>query len=213
LLLEDSAYGRAVSDDAALLEPAVTLIRELPYAMRQEPVDPNSVTIMDGAADPFITELLKTQTGLLPLTTTMATSFGTLTTTMTARTLPPVSVEQPAPSERRRDRVSDDIGADLLPVFLDEAQALSPEAAFCLRQLRADAADPEAAPSLKRILHTLKGSARMAGAMIAGELAHSMETRIESLESSGALAGAIDELQGARSIVSTHCSISFGKDR
>ena len=40
LLLEDSAYGRAVSDDAALLEPAVTLIRELPYAMRQEPVDP-----------------------------------------------------------------------------------------------------------------------------------------------------------------------------
>jgi len=53
----------------------------------------------------------------------------------------------------------------------------------------------------------------MAGAMIAGELAHSMETRIESLESSGALAGAIDELQGARSIVSTHCSISFGKDR
>jgi chemosensory pili system protein ChpA (sensor histidine kinase/response regulator) len=35
----------------------------------------------------------------------------------------------------------------------------------------------------------------MAGAMVAGELAHGMETRVEALEISGGLAGSLDELQ------------------
>ena len=34
--------------------------------------------------------------------------------------------------------------------------------------------------ALERLLHTFKGSARMAGAMALGEVAHHMETRIES---------------------------------
>ncbi|MBL8482341.1 MAG: response regulator, partial [Rhodocyclaceae bacterium] len=40
--------------------------------------------------------------------------------------------------------------------------------------------DPDAARQMLRLLHTIKGSARMAGAMSFGELIHAMEGRVES---------------------------------
>ena len=41
------------------------------------------------------------------------------------------------------------------------------------------AADETAANGLMRLLHTIKGSARMAGAMRFGQMVHDMETRVE----------------------------------
>jgi hypothetical protein len=143
--LFDGAVTHLQQTTAELLpsdDLGVTLIRELPYAVPEIDREPSSITLFDA---PAVTQFLQTPTQLL--STTMATSFGTLSATMTARTIPPVSVEQPAPPERRRDRIGDDIDTELLPVFLDEAQGLTPEVASCLRQLRADAADVEAARS------------------------------------------------------------------
>jgi chemosensory pili system protein ChpA (sensor histidine kinase/response regulator) len=81
----------------------------------------------------------------------------------------------------------DDIDGQLLPVFIEEAQQLVPEIGSDLREWKANPSDTMISQSLRRSLHTLKGSARMAGAIRLGELCHSMESRIESALESGAL--------------------------
>jgi chemosensory pili system protein ChpA (sensor histidine kinase/response regulator) len=74
--------------------------------------------------------------------------------------------------------VSDDVDGQVLPIFLEEAADLFPSAGEQLRSWRKKPSDLETASALKRTLHTFKGSARMAGAMRLGELAHLMESRL-----------------------------------
>ena len=83
--------------------------------------------------------------------------------------------EQPAAS-----RLRDELDAELLEVFLAEAAELLPSVATNLRGLASNPNDGELARDLMRKLHTVKGSARMAGAMRLGEAVHEMETRIEA---------------------------------
>ena len=80
--------------------------------------------------------------------------------------------------DRRRNRLQDDIDLNLLPVFLDEASDLGPRIGQELRDWRAAPAERALPRSIARLLHTFKGSARMAGAMALGELTHSMEERV-----------------------------------
>src|ERR1700691_4464958 len=89
--------------------------------------------------------------------------------------------------ERRRVRIHDDIDQQLLPIFLEEAQDLVPQIGNDLRDWRTNPQDLNVAHSLQRLLHTFKGSARMAGAMGLGELTHNMETRIENAVETGVL--------------------------
>jgi chemosensory pili system protein ChpA (sensor histidine kinase/response regulator) len=74
--------------------------------------------------------------------------------------------------------VRDELDAELLAIFLAEADELLPRIGESLRHWRA--APDEAAPrhALQRALHTLKGSARMAGALVLGEAAHDLESRL-----------------------------------
>jgi len=97
---------------------------------------------------------------------------------------------QPAePAGGREKRVMrDDIDPQLLPIFLEEAQQLLPLIGSDLRDWKADPADARVQQSLQRALHTLKGSARMAGAIRLGELTHIMESRIEAAIDAQALA-------------------------
>ena len=83
--------------------------------------------------------------------------------------------EQPAAS-----RLRDEIDTELLQVFLTEAAELMPSVATNLRGLESNPNDGELARDLMRKLHTVKGSARMAGAMRLGEAVHEMETRMEA---------------------------------
>ena len=107
---------------------------------------------------------------------------------------PPAPLAPPDGREKRR--MHDDIDGQLLPVFLEEAQQLVPEIGADLREWKANPADAKATQSLRRSLHTLKGSARMAGAIRLGELCHLMESRIESaLEASELPAGLFEELE------------------
>ncbi len=92
---------------------------------------------------------------------------------------PAVEVEE-IPLERRTRRLDDDIDTDLLPVFLEEAQELVPAVGHGLRDWRSNPGNAAAGNALQRTLHTLKGSARMCGAMALGELTHHMETRVEN---------------------------------
>src|SRR5205085_6470207 len=73
----------------------------------------------------------------------------------------------------------------LLPIFLEEAQELLPQIGSDIRDWKANLADVNVIQSLQRGLHTLKGSARMAGAIRLGELTHIMESRIEAAMEAG----------------------------
>ncbi|HEX8979599.1 MAG TPA: Hpt domain-containing protein [Parasulfuritortus sp.] len=84
----------------------------------------------------------------------------------------PELVEPAAPSPR------DECDPQLLPIFLAEADELLPRLGESLRQWRARPDDREVCQALQRTLHTLKGSARMAGAMTLGDNTHAMEARI-----------------------------------
>jgi chemosensory pili system protein ChpA (sensor histidine kinase/response regulator) len=74
--------------------------------------------------------------------------------------------------------VRDELDPQLLRVFLEEAQELFPRAGAVLRDWRRAPQQREYALDLRRTLHTLKGGARMAGAMRLGELTHLMESRL-----------------------------------
>lgn len=94
-------------------------------------------------------------------------------------------------------RVRDEIDPDLLEVFLAEAADLLPAAGTVLRGLEENPNDAELARDLMRRLHTVKGSARMAGAMRLGELVHEMETRMEAAMQLSDVPGIIiEDLQG-----------------
>ncbi|AZN37427.1 hybrid sensor histidine kinase/response regulator [Iodobacter ciconiae] len=73
---------------------------------------------------------------------------------------------------------ADDIDEQLLPVFIEEADELMQQISSSLRGLRLPDEVQKESGSLKRLLHTFKGSARMAGAMRMGEVAHQMESRL-----------------------------------
>ena len=75
----------------------------------------------------------------------------------------------------------DELDADLLPVFLEEGRDILPQMGHLLRAWQEQPGSGAMAQPLLRNLHTLKGSARMAGAMELGQHLHDMEARIESL--------------------------------
>jgi chemotaxis protein histidine kinase CheA len=78
------------------------------------------------------------------------------------------------------ETVQDDIDHELLPLFLEEAGELLPQIGETLQVWCAHPDDGQLARKLLRSLHTLKGSARMAGAMRLGEQIHLMEDRMET---------------------------------
>ncbi len=75
--------------------------------------------------------------------------------------------------------LADAIDPDLFPIFEEEAIELMPQLGGALRQWSARPDNRGARDEVLRALHTLKGSARLAGALRMGELAHRMESEIE----------------------------------
>ncbi|MDP2371046.1 Hpt domain-containing protein [Rhodoferax sp.] len=84
----------------------------------------------------------------------------------------------------------DALDADLFPIFEEEALELMPKLGGALRQWAARPDNLGARSEALRVLHTLKGSARLAGANRLGEMTHRMESVIEQL--------GIEFLQGAQ---------------
>jgi chemosensory pili system protein ChpA (sensor histidine kinase/response regulator) len=101
----------------------------------------------------------------------------------------PAYVEQEAAIDRASSeielKISDEIDHDLLPVFLEEGNDLLPMIGQLLRSWQQSPDDDAIPQSILRLMHTVKGSARMAGAMQLGQHTHDMETRIENLMHTG----------------------------
>ncbi|MEW5893857.1 MAG: ATP-binding protein [Pseudomonadota bacterium] len=82
---------------------------------------------------------------------------------------------------RAESSAAQELDLDLLPVFLAEAEELLPRIETGLALLRAGLADLDALRRLQRSLHTLKGTARMTGALALGEAVHRLELRLKAL--------------------------------
>jgi chemosensory pili system protein ChpA (sensor histidine kinase/response regulator) len=87
--------------------------------------------------------------------------------------------------EESESKISDDIDLDLLPVFIEEGNDLLPMVGQLLRSWQQAPEDDAIPQSILRLMHTIKGSARMAGAMTLGQHTHDMEARIENLMHTG----------------------------
>jgi chemosensory pili system protein ChpA (sensor histidine kinase/response regulator) len=119
-----------------------------------------------------------------------------------AADLPPAPQADAAAAEPRAERplaaesaFSDELDPDLLPVFLEEAADLLPQIGNGLRQWQQSPADSAPAQRLLRALHTVKGSARMAGVMRLGQHTHELESQIENMVHAGTTTRvAFDEL-------------------
>jgi chemosensory pili system protein ChpA (sensor histidine kinase/response regulator) len=91
--------------------------------------------------------------------------------------VPEIKLTGPAPVFERRE-VADEIDQQLLPIFLEEADTLVPDTSAQLRAWSEAPGETAGRDALRRNLHTIKGSARMVGAMRLGELTHVMESRV-----------------------------------
>ena len=96
----------------------------------------------------------------------------------------PISNHQPQNLLNDDDiELVDSLDADLFHIFEEEARELLPRIGSSLRQWASNPENFSARSEILRTLHTLKGSARLAGAMRLGELSHRMESEIESMGS------------------------------
>lgn len=77
--------------------------------------------------------------------------------------------------------VADAVDPDLFPIFEEEADELLPRLGAALRQWVEHPHELGARSEVLRVLHTLKGSARLAGALRLGEMAHRTESAVEGL--------------------------------
>ncbi|NML43055.1 response regulator [Ramlibacter sp. G-1-2-2] len=90
--------------------------------------------------------------------------------------------------------VVDAIDPDLFPIFEEEAAELMPALGSALRLWASHPGQREPRDQVLRHLHTLKGSARLAGALQLGELAHRMESEVEYLGHENIAAADVDTL-------------------
>lgn len=119
-----------------------------------------------------------------------------------ATLLPPVQTVLPtrqaavvSVSDEEEDLdVADAIDPDLFPIFEEEAAELMPQLGSSLRLWASKPEQREPRDQVLRALHTLKGSARLAGALKLGELAHRMESEVEHLGHDNIASADIDAL-------------------
>ena len=107
---------------------------------------------------------------------------------------PPVTTAAPGhvapPAKAPPEPVAaDQIDPELLEIFQEEASDILNSIEEALTRWRSRPDDRALVPELKRSLHTLKGGARMAGAMTIGDLSHNTETLLKNIEDGHLSAG------------------------
>lgn len=101
----------------------------------------------------------------------------------------------PISSDRSIEAEFSGIDQELLEVFLEEAQELQSEIGANLRTWRRHPEQTAARKAILHALHTLKGSARIAGALQVSDQAHQMENEIESVYDQTVPATLLDQLE------------------
>src|SRR5690606_12532327 len=109
--------------------------------------------------------------------------------------VPEASTALPASSLEQVKAAFADLDRELLEVFLEEAGELQSEIGTGLRVWRQHPDQLNVRKAVLRALHTLKGSARIAGAQQISEQAHQMESAIESLHDQAISNALLDQLE------------------
>ena len=95
---------------------------------------------------------------------------------------PPPRVASPVPAPPPALTPAEQIDPELLEIFQEEATDILGSIEEALTRWRSRPDDMALVQDLKRSLHTLKGGARMAGAMTMGDLSHNTETLLKYIE-------------------------------
>ena len=90
--------------------------------------------------------------------------------------------ESVTPAPPPAPAVAEQIDPELLEIFQEEATDILGTIEEALTRWRGRPDDMALVQDLKRSLHTLKGGARMAGAMTMGDLSHNTETLLKNIE-------------------------------
>ncbi|MGM9488925.1 Hpt domain-containing protein [Ideonella sp. YS5] len=126
---------------------------------------------------------------------TQQAPLGAVFFTELSENLAPTEVEEPVQASAAREGLwadfredldtEDAIDDELIAIFMDEGRELLPALAEAVRDWEATPDDTAPATAAMRVLHTLKGSSRLAGAMRLGEVAHRLETAIALVNAQG----------------------------
>lgn len=184
-----------------LKEPSVQVLEDLHGILAQE-VPSASMPLQDLAE-----EFVETTTPSSEMAPESAPVSATLQTSAPAADLeaPPAGVVTSAQADTEdAGDATDAIDPDLFPIFEEEAQELLPRLGTALRQWASHPSDLEARNAALRVLHTFKGSARLAGAMRLGARAHRLESLIEQLDAHHPKAEQIEPLLGRFDALSAH---------
>ncbi|MBX3627520.1 MAG: Hpt domain-containing protein [Rhizobacter sp.] len=199
-----SARRLEAANAAEIVEPVAPV--EAPPVLLQEPAEPPPA--------PRSSRPVPLEHGDDALVAHVDSSFGGLDTNVGSlgqaefKTLAPLPVEDTARAAPvRADALDgeddidavDAVDAELFPIFEEEAEELLPQLDSKLREWARRPTDNGPAAACMRTLHTLKGGARLAGAMRLGEMAHRLETAIEHLLAQSAVTPADVESLHARS--------------
>lgn len=148
---------------------------------------PPTASAMPAIAEPFAATRAPAPASRAPTATTPSVAPAASVTSIAPTSSPPPLPAEPSAPEApilsaaiaALPRRQDEIDEQLLPIFLEEAQELTQRISEQLRIWYEAPEDGQPAHLLARLLHTLKGSARMAGAMNLGEITHAIETRVQ----------------------------------
>jgi chemosensory pili system protein ChpA (sensor histidine kinase/response regulator) len=171
------------------------------------PLPPSDVELM--SIDAMIDEALPSTRSTAPAAPAAAAAPGA----PAAATAPPAP---PPPSGG-----ADQFDAEIAAIFSEEATELLEAADAALAAFRAEPGDDEKVTELKRVLHTLKGGARMAGVTAMGDLAHEVESvliQTAAARTSGelrtleVLQASLDELHRMRETVSAGRPVAPARD-
>jgi chemosensory pili system protein ChpA (sensor histidine kinase/response regulator) len=194
---------------AAPLPEAAAALVEAPASVPVEPVQPVAEAAVPEPEAQALA-VMDTTPGVLAWAPSSLSAFGGIETRfdpLGVAELKPfeaLTLDNLRPSPERAERldIDDDIDAvdavdaELFPIFEEEGQELLPQLAAKLRDWARRPAEAAHPAACMRTLHTLKGGARLAGAMRLGEMAHRLEGRIEHLLANPPVAAAdIESLQ------------------
>ncbi|OOZ37021.1 Hpt domain-containing protein [Solemya velesiana gill symbiont] len=98
-----------------------------------------------------------------------------------AEALQPVEEMEQA-VEEDEEHVTIEAGPELLEIFLEEARELIESAQHSFQNWHQQPTDNEPVAELERTLHTLKGGARLSGAMPVGDLSHAFESLLTGVD-------------------------------
>jgi chemosensory pili system protein ChpA (sensor histidine kinase/response regulator) len=125
------------------------------------------------------------------------------------------------PPATRTAARADDYDPDVAAIFSEEATELLETADAALGALRAERGSRDRVTELQRVLHTLKGGARMAGITAMGDLSHELESLVIHVDDDSVrlderslevLQSSLDELNRMRDYVSAGRPVEAARD-